>query len=103
MMRYVTLIESPGEITYPFVAVDRQTGDTLLRLADRAALLALCHRLGWTVHQDWQCAGELRRQHEQRPARFGMANWRLGGQSAYRMARRRRERTQGMVRALRGR
>ncbi len=47
-MRRVDLIESQGE-TYRYAAVDRETGAVLLRLSDRAALVALCERLEWVL------------------------------------------------------
>lgn len=93
-MRHVNIVERPGE-PYSFAAVNRQTGDILLRLSDRDALLGLCRRLGWTVHDekservtdsyapDGQKLAATRRGHHQ-------ANRRLGGASKYTSAHRRR-------------
>ena len=50
-MRRVRIVERPGE-TYTYAAVDRETGEVPLQLADRAALIALCERLGWAVHEE---------------------------------------------------
>ena len=70
-MRRVRIVERPGE-TYTYAAVDRETGEVPLQLADRAALIALCERLGWAVHEETrtdkpreerQRIGELHRTH----------------------------------------
>ena len=50
-MRRVRIIERAGE-TYTYAAVDRETGEVPLQLADRAALVALCERLGWVIHEE---------------------------------------------------
>jgi hypothetical protein len=44
-MRRVQIVEKPNE-TYSYAAVDQQTGEVLLRLRDRHALVALCERWG---------------------------------------------------------
>ena len=46
VMRNVQIVDCPDG-NYRYAAIDRQTGDFLLRLSDRAALLALCKRLDW--------------------------------------------------------
>ena len=51
LLRRVRIIERTGE-TYTYAAVDRDTGEVPLQLTDRAALVALCRRLGWAVHQN---------------------------------------------------
>ena len=92
-MRCVRIIERPGE-TYTYAAVDRETGEVPLQLADRAALVALCERLEWAVHEEkradeprdeGQRTGERHRTHRRR---------RVGGSSKYTSARiRQRDRT----------
>ena len=81
-MRRVRIIERAGEI-YTYAAVDRETGEVPLQLADRAALIALCERLGWAVHEETradkpreerQRIGERHRTHRRR---------RVGGSSKY--------------------
>jgi hypothetical protein len=59
VMRHVKIIERPNE-TYPFAAIDQQTGEIPLRLTERGDLVALCDRLGWVVQEDSQPAGALR-------------------------------------------
>jgi hypothetical protein len=59
VMRHVKIIESPNE-TYPFAAIDQQTGEIPLRLTERDDLVALCDRLGWVVQEDSQSAGAAR-------------------------------------------
>jgi hypothetical protein len=49
-MRRVQIVEKPTE-TYSYAALDRQTGEVLLRLSDRHALIALCQRLEWAVEE----------------------------------------------------
>lgn len=49
-MRNVQIVDCPDG-NYRYAAIDRQTGDFLLRLSDRAALLALCKRLDWVLHE----------------------------------------------------
>ena len=55
-MRRVLIVEKPNE-TYSYAAVDQQTGEVLLRLSDRHALVALCQRLEWTVEEKSESAG----------------------------------------------
>jgi hypothetical protein len=43
-MRRIKIVENANE-TYSFAAIDQQTGEVPLRLADRTTLLALCDRL----------------------------------------------------------
>ena len=50
VMRNVQIVDCPDG-NYRYAAIDRQTGDFLLRLSDRAALLALCKRLDWVLHE----------------------------------------------------
>ena len=93
IMRRVRIIERAGE-TYTYAAVDRETGEVPLQLADRAALVALCERLGWVIHEEKraggprderQPTGERHRTHPRR---------RVGGSSKYTGARKRqRDRT----------
>jgi hypothetical protein len=52
VMRHVKIIERPNE-TYPFAAIDQQTGEIPLRLTERGDLVALCDRLGWVVREDF--------------------------------------------------
>jgi hypothetical protein len=56
VMRCVRIVDRPNE-TYRFAAVDQATGEVPLQLADRAALVALCERLGWTIQDDSQPVG----------------------------------------------
>jgi len=58
-MRHVKIVERPNE-TYPFAAIDQQTGEIPLRLTERGDLVALCDRLGWVVQEDSQSAGAAR-------------------------------------------
>lgn len=94
-MRRIKIIERPGE-TYSYAAVDRQTGEIPLRLTERAALVALCHRLGWAVDEELpakepRSADLLQRPGERhRTHRAGnRARRRLGGHSKYAAARKR--------------
>jgi hypothetical protein len=50
-MRCVKIVERPSE-TYVFAAIDQATGEVSLQLTDRAALVALCRRLGWSIQDD---------------------------------------------------
>jgi hypothetical protein len=94
-MRRIKIIERPSE-TYSYAAVDRDTGEVPLQLADRAALVALCERLGWAVQEEKradkprderQRTGERHRSHPRR---------RVGGSSKYIGARKRqRDSTSG--------
>jgi hypothetical protein len=96
-MRCVKIIERPNE-TYPFAAIDQATGEVPLQLADRAALVALCGRLGWTIQDDSQPADVPRgadlpqpiseRHRDRRPAK--PARHRVGGATKYTRARKRR-------------
>jgi len=94
-MRRVRIVERAGE-TYAYAAVDRETGEVPLQLVDRAALVALCERLGWAVHEEKR-SGPPRdarqrtdERHRMRPRR------RVGGSSKYTSARKRqRDRTLG--------
>ena len=96
-MRCVKIVERPNE-TYPFAAIDQSTGEIPLQLTDRAALVALCGRLGWTIQDDSQRAGTLRavdlpqpvreRHPTRRPAK--RARHRVGGATKYTSARKRR-------------
>jgi hypothetical protein len=45
-MRRVRIIDEPDK-TYPYAAIDRQTGEIPLRHHDRTELMALCLRLEW--------------------------------------------------------
>jgi hypothetical protein len=96
-MRCVKIVERPNE-TYPFAAIDQATGEVPLRLTDRAALVALCGRLGWAVQNDSQPAGTPRsadllqrageRHRAHRP--HNPVRHRLGGATKYTSARKRR-------------
>ena len=87
-MRRVRIIERAGE-TYTYAAVDRETGEVPLQLADRAALVALCERLGWVIHEEKRAGGprDVRprtdERHRTHPRR------RVGGSSKYTGARKR--------------
>ena len=87
-MRRVRIIERAGE-TYTYAAVDRETGEVPLQLADRAALVALCERLGWAVHEEKRAGGprdarqRTNERHRTHPRR------RVGGSSKYTSARKR--------------
>jgi hypothetical protein len=97
VMRHVKIIERPNE-TYPFAAIDQQTGEIPLRLAERGDLVALCDRLGWVVQEDSQPAGAPRsadlsqrigeRHRAHRPG--NPVRHRLGGATKYTSARKRR-------------
>jgi len=47
-MRRVEIVEEPSQ-TYKWIAIDRGTRQSLLRLADLHQLRDVCHRLGWAV------------------------------------------------------
>jgi hypothetical protein len=97
VMRRVKIIERPNE-TYLFAAIDQATGEVPLQLADRAALVAICGRLGWTIQDDSQPNGIPRaadssqpiseRHRARRPAK--PVRHRLGGATKYTSARKRR-------------
>jgi hypothetical protein len=97
VMRCVKIIKRPNE-TYPFAALDQATGEIPPQLADRADLVALCGRLGWTIQDDSQRAGITRaadlpqpiseRYWARRPAK--PVRHRLGGATKYTSARKRR-------------
>ena len=55
VMRRVLIVEKPNE-TFSYAAVDQQTGEVLLRLSDRHALVALCQRLEWAVEEKSESA-----------------------------------------------
>ena len=99
-MRRVRIIERAGE-TYTYAAVDRETGEVPLQLADRTALVALCERLGWAVHEKKRAGPRDARQrtnerHRSHPRR------RVGGSSKYTSARKRqRDHTSGAASAAR--
>jgi hypothetical protein len=101
-MRRVKIVERPSE-TYPYAAVDQKTGEIPLRLPDRATLIALCGRLGWTVHEESTRAGKDAADLQQRigvrgtgyTARRGDHRRRLGGASKYTSAYRPRGRYLG--------
>lgn len=87
-MRQVSIIESP-ESSYRYAAVDRQTGDVLLRLSDPTALAALCHRLEWVVHEGPRSKGSPSADSRERN-QWGRHRGRVGGFTNYTSARRRR-------------
>lgn len=90
-MRCIKIVERLGE-TYPYAAVDQKTGEILLRLPDRATLIALCGRLGWAVHEESKSASQVCAADVQQRAAAGHTTrrHRLGGASKYTSARRRR-------------
>jgi hypothetical protein len=47
-MRCVKIVQQPNK-TYPYAAVDQQTGGVVLRHHDEVALIGLCRRLEWNV------------------------------------------------------
>jgi hypothetical protein len=49
-MRRVRIIDEPDN-TYPYAAIDRQTGEIPLRHHDRTELMALCLRLEWKIEE----------------------------------------------------
>jgi hypothetical protein len=49
-MRRVRIIDDPDK-TYPYAAIDRQTGEIPLRHHDRTELMALCLRLEWKIEE----------------------------------------------------
>jgi hypothetical protein len=96
-MRRVKIIERAGEI-YPYAAVDQQTGEVPLRLSDRAALVALCHRLGWAVDEETDREGvsyHQRTDDHRRARRCGGARRRVGGASSF-TSERKRKRVRGL-------
>jgi hypothetical protein len=64
-MRRVLIVEKPNE-TFSYAAVDQQTGEVLLRLRDRHALVALCQRLEWTVEEKSESANKPRQRTRER-------------------------------------
>jgi hypothetical protein len=87
-MRHISIVERLGDI-YSFAAVDQATGEIPLKLPDRATLVALCVRLGWTVDDDAKSAGKAGPILQPRSARR-IPRHRLGGASAYTSSGRRR-------------
>ena len=97
VMRRVKIVERPNE-TYPFAAIDQATGEVPLQLADRAALVAICGRLGWTIQDGSEPNGIAlaedspqpisERHRARRPAK--RVRHRLGGATKYTSARKRR-------------
>jgi hypothetical protein len=61
-MRQVAIIKTPNPTSYPYAAIDQQTGEGLLRLTDRDELIALCRRLGWTIHEESSKSADEARQ-----------------------------------------
>jgi hypothetical protein len=47
-MRIVEIMYEPGNVR-PWLAIDRETGQLLLRLKDRYQLERVCKGLGWQV------------------------------------------------------
>jgi hypothetical protein len=93
-MRNVQIVDCPDG-SYRYAAVDRQTGDFLLRLSDRAALLALCYRLNWVLHEQAKPRKESRAGAPDSPKRTSEQRWsrrkhRAGGATKYTNAYRRR-------------
>jgi hypothetical protein len=92
-MRRVRIIERAGEI-YTYAAVDRETGEVPLQLADRAALVALCERLGWVIHEEKRAGGPRDERQRTGGRHRGHRRGRVGGSSKYTSARKRqRDRT----------
>ena len=92
-MRRVRIIERAGEI-YTYAAVDRETGEVPLQLADRAALVALCERLGWVIHEEKRAGGPRDERQRTGGRHRGHPRRRVGGSSKYTSARKRqRDRT----------
>lgn len=85
-MRRVRIIERTGE-TYIYAAVDRDTGEVPLQLTDRAALVALCGRLGWAIHDEKRA--DEPRDERQRTGQHHRAHRRrrVGGSTKYTSAR----------------
>ena len=92
VMRHVKIIERPNE-TYPFAAIDQQTGEIPLRLAERGDLVALCDRLGWVVQEGAPRSADLSQRIGERHRAHRPGNpvrHRLGGATKYTSARKRR-------------
>jgi len=87
-MRHIKIVERLGE-TYSYAAVDQKTGEIPLRLPDRAALIALCGRLGWAIHEESKSANMRAPQAAAGRRRSHTRRRRLGGASKYTSARRR--------------
>jgi hypothetical protein len=63
-MRRVRIIDEPDK-TYPYAAIDRQTGEIPLRHHDRTELMVLCLRLEWKIEEAEQ---DVRAGRQTRPA-----------------------------------
>jgi hypothetical protein len=59
-MRCVKIVQQPNK-TYPYAAIDQQTGAVVLRHHDEVELIALCRRLEWNMD-------DAEREREMRPA-----------------------------------
>jgi hypothetical protein len=91
-MRRVRITERAGE-TYTYAAVDRETGEVPLQLADRAALVALW---GGAVHEAKRAGGPRDERQRTAERHRGHPRRRVGGHSNYTSAKkRRRDRTFG--------
>ena len=48
-MRRIEIVEEPNQIPYKWIAIDKGTRQSLLRLSDLYQLRDVCHRLEWEV------------------------------------------------------
>jgi hypothetical protein len=48
-VRKVEIVEEPNQKIYKWIAVDKKTHESLLRLPDLYQLQDVCHRLEWKV------------------------------------------------------
>ena len=49
LMRRVEIVEEPNQIPYKWIAIDKDTRRSLLRLSDLYQLRDVCDRLEWEV------------------------------------------------------
>jgi hypothetical protein len=49
LMRRVEIVEEPNQVPYKWIAIDKGTRQSLLRLSDLYQLRDVCHRLEWEV------------------------------------------------------
>jgi hypothetical protein len=48
-MHRIVIVEEPNQIPYKWIAIDKGTRQSLLRLSDLYQLRDVCHRLEWEV------------------------------------------------------
>ena len=49
LMRRIEIVEEPNQIPYKWIAIDKGTRQSLLRLSDLYQLRDVCDRLEWEV------------------------------------------------------